>query len=140
MWIFFAILDAIFAAIVTIAGKLALKNINPIALVSLRATLMAFITLTIALATNSFEGFSLKTLNSADKTALILASIAGALSWVFYFLALKFTDKTSLVAAIDKSSIILIIIFAIIVLHEKLTIAKFLGGILIFIGVLLVSK
>jgi transporter family protein len=68
-------------------------------------------------------------------TFLILSGIATGLSWLAYFKALQI-GKASQVAPIDKSSLVLTIIFAAVFLKEALTWKIVLGGILIIAGTL----
>jgi bacterial/archaeal transporter family protein len=64
---------------------------------------------------------------------LVISGIATGLSWIFYFQALQL-GKAAQVAPIDKSSVVIVILFSAIFLHEPLTIKVILGGLLIAIG------
>ena len=69
---------------------------------------------------------------------LLLSGVATGLSWLFYFRALQ-EGQTALVAAIDKSSLLLVVVLAAIFLHEPLTWRSSIGALLIVGGVLVIS-
>ncbi len=135
MWVIFALLSALFAALVSITGKIALKNIDPVTMTTLRAVAMAIIMIAIATATNKLK---IPKLSSHDTIFLILAAISGALSWTFYFIALKHGPVKG-VYAIDKLSVVILVIGAALFLSEKLTLKSVLGAVFMFIGALLLN-
>lgn len=139
MWILFGLLSAFFAALVTIVGKIALKTIDPLFINALRATVMAIVLLFIATIYGKLNLSSLHKLSKVQILAIILTALAGALSWIFYFIGLKLTPKTSALAALDKTSILLIPILALIILKETISFRTIIGGILIFIGIILMN-
>jgi transporter family protein len=67
-----------------------------------------------------------------------LSGIAGALSWLFYFLALKI-GKASQVAPIDRLSIVFVIILAFLILGEKISLKIAIGTALMAVGAILVA-
>ena len=80
----------------------------------------------------------LKTIDNKALLFITLSGIVGAISWLFYFLALK-NGPTSVVAAIDKTSIVFVFIFALLFLSEKFTWLKALGALLVAIGAIVMA-
>lgn len=137
-WLIYAILSAVFAALVSIFGKIGLKNIDANTATAIRAIIMAIFLLCVVM----FEGNlgKIPTIIANKKTLLfiVLSGAAGATSWLFYFLALK-TGKVSQVAPIDKLSVVIATILAIFFLGEKLSLINGIGVGLIAIGVILTA-
>jgi transporter family protein len=105
-WLIFAILSAVFAALVAIFGKIGLEGIDANTATMIRGGIMfAFLILVIAF-TGKIENITTIFSSSKALTYIFLSGIAGALSWLFYFLALKI-GKASQVAPIDRLSIVL---------------------------------
>ena len=133
-WIIYACLSALFASFVVIFGKIGLKDIDSTLATTVRSVVMALFLVVVSF---SFGKFSLlESLNSKALTVIILPGIAGAISWLFYFLAIKL-GPASAVAGIDKTSIVFVFILALIFLGESFTIYKALGALLIAGGALL---
>lgn len=138
MWLVFALLSAITASLVAIFGKLGLKNIDPTLATTLRSVVMTFFLLFVSLSLKKFSGFSMISFTSKDWLLILFSALFGALSWLFYFYALKF-GAASHVAVIDRLSLVFVIILAVIFLKEKLTFNAFIGVILIIIGAILIT-
>ena len=134
MWIGYALLSAIFAAAVAILGKIGLKNVDSTLATTIRAVVMALFLLG---ATATLKKFSLiKTVGSQTLTFIIFSGVAGALSWLFYFLALKNGPATG-VAALDRLSVVFVVILAAMFLGEAITLKSVSGLILLVLGALL---
>lgn len=131
MWLLYALGAAITAALMTIVGKIGLKGIDPTFATGIRSFFMfVFMTLVVI-----FSG-KLKNFSSLDKNAvlaIVVSAVFGALSWLFYFLALK-DGTANKVAAIDRLSIVFIILMSALFLAEKLTLKTAIGGLLIAMG------
>lgn len=138
MWIIYALLSAVTAALVAIFGKLGVKDIDPTLATTLRAMIMTVFLLCVAFTLQKFNGFSLTSMNGKEWLYIILAGVAGALSWLFYFVALK-TGTASNVVALDRLSVVFVLLLAAIFLGEALTWQSILGGVLIFAGAIFVS-
>lgn len=135
-WIIFAILSAIFAALVAIFGKIGMQNIDSV----LGTTLRSLVMFLFLAATFVFLGKA-DFISTIDKKALffiILSGVAGAISWLFYFIALK-DGPASGVAAIDRLSVVFVVILAILFLGEKLSIQSVLGAALLIVGAILLT-
>ena len=135
-WWFWAILSAVFAALTAIFAKVGIENINS-DFATLVRTVVILVTLALILtATSRWE-------NPASVTAkswlfLTLSGFATGASWVCYFRALKLGDAAR-VAPIDKLSVVLVAVFAVIFLGERLSLPNWLGVCLIAAGAVLVA-
>lgn len=134
MWLILAFLSAIFAALVTIFGKMGLKTVDSTVATGVRAIIMAVTMVGIILLLG--KSSQITELTSGDMLFIILSGISGALSWVFYFAALKLADASK-VATIDRSSILFIIILSYLILGEELSLKTVTAGILVFLGALI---
>lgn len=133
----YAGLSALTAALVAILGKMGLQSVNPTIATTLRGVIMAVFLLVVTTTTGAWRGFSWAQLSQKDGVLLILAALAGASSWLFYFLALKTGDATR-VAAIDRLSIVGVVLLAAIILGDALNLRSLAGAILIAAGTILV--
>ncbi len=131
MWLLYALGAAITAAFMTIIGKIGLKGIDPTFATGVRSIVMCVFMVLVVLLSGK-----IKHISSLDKNALIaivVSAVFGALSWLFYFLALR-DGSANRVAAIDRTSIVFIILLSALFLAEKLTIKTAIGGLLIALG------
>ncbi len=135
-WIFFAILSAVTAALVSIFAKIGLKNIDSDVATYIRVIIMLIFLTAFMIYQNKWQDFKIVFSDFKILNFIILSAIMGALSWLFYFYALKYGD-VSQVAPIDKLSVVITLIFAFIFLGEKFTIIKGFGTILLIIGSIL---
>lgn len=133
----YAFLSAFTAALVAIFGKLGLKNIDPTLATTVRSIIMAVFLVGVAFMFKKFDGFSLSSFTGREWILISLAGVAGALSWLFYFLALRGGTASSIVA-IDRLSIVFVIILAAIFLGEALTWKTILGSALVVVGALFI--
>jgi len=136
-YIILALLSALTASLVAIFGKLGLKNVDPTIATTIRSLIMAGFLVIVSLFLKKFENFSLNLFTSKDLLLIILAGISGALSWLFYFWALKF-GPASHVAVIDRLSLVFVILLSALILGEVFNLKVFLGMILIVIGSILI--
>lgn len=138
MWLLYAFLSAGFAAAVAIFGKLGLKTIDPTLATTLRAIIVAGLLLVVSLTLKKFDGFTFSALSGREWTYIILAGVAGALSWLFYFTALR-DGSAGAVSAIDRTSIVFVVILAALFLGEAFTWKIGIGAALIALGALLIT-
>lgn len=135
-WLYWALLSAVFAALTTILAKIGLDSID-----SDYATLIR--TFVIIIILSVFIFLSGKWINPAKISHksllfLIFSGLATSASWLCYFRALKI-GQASKVAPVDKTSLVLVAIFAVMFLHEKLLVKDWLGILLISIGVIVLG-
>jgi len=134
-WLVFALLSAVFAALVAIFGKMGLQGIDSTTATAARAVIMAIFTVGFALALNKT---SLQGIDAKSWVFIALTGVFGALSWLAYFYALKIGD-VSKVAPIDRTSVLFALVLAFIFLGEKITIKTVLGAIAIVVGTILIA-
>lgn len=136
LWVLYAILSAIAAALVAVFGKLGVSAVDSTLATTVRAIIMAVFLIIVSFVLGKFE--FLNTFNSKVFTFVVLSGIAGAVSWLFYFLALK-TGPVSGVVALDRLSVVFALLLAIAFLGERLTIRSGIGAVLVFVGAILLS-
>ena len=135
-WIFFSLLSAAFAALVGIFGKVGISGVDSTLATTVRAVIMAVFLVLVALSLGKFN--LINTINGKLLVFIVLSGVAGALSWLCYFYALR-TGPASGVAALDRLSVVFVLIFAVLFLAEKLTLKTGFGALLISIGAILMS-
>lgn len=137
-WLVYALLSAFTASMVAIFGKIGLQNLDANTATAVRSVIMALFLVGVVIAQGKFNMVS-EVL--ADKKALafiVMSGIAGALSWLFYFMALK-NGQVSQVAPIDKLSVVFSVILAFVLFGETLSLMAGVGVGMIAIGALLVA-
>ena len=134
-YIVYALLAAFFASLVPIFGKLGLKDVNPTLATAVRAVIMAVFLVGVALASGST---GVAEIDGRALLLITLSGLAGALSWLFYFMAIK-DGRVPAVVAIDKTSVALAIFLSWLVLGSRMDLKTALGALLIVIGAILVS-
>jgi len=92
----------------------------------------------LSLSMNKFKGFSFKSLASSDWALIFAAGIAGALSWLFYFMALKTGDVVPVVA-IDRLSLVFVAMLAAIFLGEHFGLKTAIGTFLMISGAIIIN-
>jgi transporter family protein len=132
-WWIFAILSAIFAALTTIFAKIGIENINSNLATAIRTVVILVIAWGIVLVNGQFQG--LFTISSKTWLFLVLSGVATGLSWLCYFRALQI-GNASLVAPVDKSGVILVLLLSVLFLGEPLTLKVVVGTVLISAGTL----
>jgi bacterial/archaeal transporter family protein len=133
IWWIYALISAFFAALTTIFSKIGVENVDANLATAVRTVVILLIAWGIVLAQGNIA--QLSTLPSRTLFFLVISGIATGLSWLFYFKALQL-GKASQVAPIDKSSVLLVILFSTIFLHEPLTFNVILDDCSIEIGTL----
>ena len=137
-WLVFALLSAFTAALVAVFAKIGLEGIDSHTATAIRAVIMALFLIGVILVQGKLDQISEIIANRKAITFIILSGIAGALSWLFYFLALK-TGKVSQVAPIDRLSVVFAIVLAFVFLGEKLTIKTAIGAALVAAGAIVIA-
>lgn len=131
MWWIYALLAALFAALTAIFSKLGVQNINSNLATAIRTIVILILIWAIVLARGEFK--ELGSLSKQNVIFLVISGIATGLSWLFYFKALQL-GNVSQVVAVDKLSLAITIILAVIFLGETLTLKTAIGSILIIAG------
>lgn len=143
-WLTYALLSALFAGLVAIFGKVGVRDVDSTLATMVRAVVMALALVSLALAKtvsgNSNLNVSNVRLISAHAWIFItLAGVAGAASWLCYFRALQLGDA-SRVAPVDRLSVLVVIIFSVLFLGEKLTAGTAFGALLVLVGSILIAR
>jgi transporter family protein len=135
-WLLWALLSAGFAALTAIFAKIGLQGVDSDFATLIRTGFILIILAAFVVATGKWRN----PLLLAPRTLLFLAlsALATGASWVFYFRALQAGDA-SRVAPIDKLSVVLVTVFAVIFLGERPELKDWLGVGLVAAGVLLLA-
>ncbi|WP_400245836.1 EamA family transporter [Niallia sp. JL1B1071] len=131
MSVILALLAAIFAALTGILAKIGIKDVNSNLATAIRTIVVLIMAFFMVLITKQLDSIFLVSRKSL--VFLVLSGITTGLSWLFYFKAIQIGD-VSKVVPIDKSSVILTILFSFIFLGEPVTTTIVIGGSLIAIG------
>ena len=118
MWVVAAVLSAVFAGITAILSKCGIKNVNSNVATAVRTFIVLIFAWIIVFATGAYK--TLVDISIKSWVFLILSGIATGASWICYFKALS-VGEVSKVAAVDKSSVVLSVLFAIIVFPKERT-------------------
>lgn len=130
-YIFYAILGAVFAALTSILAKIGIEGVDSNVATFLRTIVILLFSWAIVF----FQGThkEMKNISSKGYLFLILSGLATGFSWLFYFAALAL-GKVSIVAPIDKFSVVVTMVLSFIILKEKITKQKVVGGVVITCG------
>jgi transporter family protein len=135
-WRVFAVGSAIFAALTAIFGKVGVSEINSDLATFLRTLVILLVTALLIWARHEWQRPD--SLSPKGVAFLVLSGIATGLSWLCYYRALQ-TGPASRVAPIDKLSVVLVVLFAVPFLGERLTWKVGLGSILVTAGAVLMA-
>ena len=136
LWIFFALGSAFFAGLTAILGKLGVAGLNSNLATLIRTVVVFAVTTAIVSLRNEWE--MPREVAARPLTFLVLSGIATGLSWLCYYRALQLAPA-SLVAPIDKLSVVFAIALGVLVLGEPLTWRLVAGGGLIVAGALVIA-
>lgn len=135
-WKAFAFLSAFFAALTAIFGKLGVADINSNLATFLRTVVVLAISALLVSVRGEWESPARLSVRSC--LFLLLSGMATGLSWLCYYRALR-TGPASRVAPIDKLSVVLVVIFALLFLGERWTWKLGVGAALISAGAILMA-
>jgi len=133
MWIIYALLSALFAALTAIFAKVGVQHINSNLATAIRTIIVLILIWSIVFFRG--EAKDLASINKFSLTFLILSGLATGFSWIFYFKAIQI-GNVSQVALVDKLSVVLTVILAAIFLGEPFTLKVVIAVALIVSGVL----
>lgn len=135
-WQVWALLSAAFAALTAIFAKIGVENVNADFATFIRTLVIIAVLATILTATGTWQPPG--SIPGRTCAFLLLSGLATAASWICYFRALKLGDAAR-VAPIDKLSVVLVALFGVIFLGERLVPLNWLGVLLIAAGAMLVA-
>ncbi|GHU78368.1 membrane protein [Spirochaetia bacterium] len=131
MWAIYALFSAVFAALTSILAKIGIENVNSTLATAIRTVVVLL--LAWGMVFISGKQHDIVNLTHRNLLFLTLSGLATGLSWLCYYKALQM-GEASKVIPIDKSSVVIGMILAFVVLKETLTIKAVIGGSLIAIG------
>jgi len=135
-WQAWALLSACFAALTAIFAKVGVTGVNSDFATFIRTIVILVVVAMLLTASGQWQG--LGTLSAKTLGFLVLSGMATGASWLCYFRALKLGDAAS-VAPLDKLSVVLVAVFAVLFLGERLSGPNWLGIALIAAGAVLVG-
>lgn len=138
LWLFYAGLSAVAAALVSIFGKIGLQGLDANTATTVRSVVMALFLIGVMIIQRNFSHLGEVLSNRRALLYIILSGTAGALSWLFYFVALKY-GRVSQVAPVDKLSVVWAAVLAVVFLGESLSPLGLAGILLITAGVVCVA-
>lgn len=137
MWLIFAILSSVFAALTSILAKIGIDGVNSNLATAIRTAVVLALSWLMVFVTGAQSGIS--EINKRNWMFLILSGLATGASWLCYYKALQ-TGEASKVIPIDKMSVVLTLILAFIFLHEQFTAKTLVGIIFLTVGTILMIK
>ena len=136
MWVVYALLSALFAAATSILAKIGIENVNSNLATAIRTAVVLVMAWGIVLVTGKQGGIT--DITSKSWLFLTLSGLATGLSWLCYYKALQIGDASKVVP-VDKFSVVISIVLAFAILHEKAGVKTVLGGALIAAGTLILA-
>ena len=134
MWMIFAVLSAVFAALTSILAKIGIEGVNSNLATAIRTIVVVIIAWGMVFLTHAQNG--LAEISKKSWIFLILSGLATGASWLCYYKALQMGDASKVVP-IDKLSVVITLILAFVFLHEQFTTKSLIGCILIGAGTLI---
>jgi len=134
MWLVFALLSAIFAALTSILAKIGIEGVNSNLATAIRTLVVVIMAWGIVFLTNAQHG--LMGISRKSWVFLILSGLATGASWLCYYRALQIGDASKVVP-IDKLSVVITLVLAFALLHETFTLKSWIGCALIGAGTLI---
>ncbi len=135
-WQLWAVLSAVFAALTAIFAKVGVENVNSDLATFIRTVVVLVSLAVIVYATGQLQ--DPRAISGRTYAFLVLSGLGTGASWLCYFRALKLGNAGQ-VAPVDKMSVVLVAIFGVLFLGEKLSLANWLGVALIACGAVLVA-
>ena len=133
MWIVFALLSAVFAALTSIFAKIGIESVNSNLATAIRTVIVLVMAWLIVFATGKHQ--QIVDISTKSWIFLVLSGLATGLSWLCYFYALQI-GEASKVVPVDKFSVVITMVMAFFILGEVITMKTIIGGLLITAGTL----
>lgn len=134
MWLVFALLSAVFAALTSILAKVGIEGVNSNLATAIRTMVVVAMAWGMVFLTHAQSGIS--EISRKSWLFLILSGLATGASWLCYYRALQIGDASKVVP-IDKLSVVITLVLAFVFLHEEFTTKSLVGCILIGVGTLI---
>lgn len=133
LWVLFAVLSAVFAALTSILAKIGIENVDSNLATAVRTVVVVAMSWLMVFVTNAQSG--LTNISKKSWIFLILSGLATGASWLCYYKAIQM-GEVSKVVPIDKMSVVITLILAVVFLHEDFNAKSIIGAVLITIGTL----
>ena len=134
MWFVFALLSAVFAALTSVLAKVGIDGVNSNLATALRTCVVLAMAWLMVFITHAQSGIG--SIGRKSWVFLILSGLATGASWLCYYKAIQM-GSVSKVAPIDKLSVVITLILAVVFLHEDFTVKSAIGAALITAGTIL---
>lgn len=134
MWLVFALLSAVFAALTSILAKIGIEGVNSNLATAIRTVVVVLMAWGMVFLTHAQEG--IWHIGRKSWIFLILSGLATGASWLCYYRALQL-GEASKVVPIDKLSVVITLVLAFVILREEFTVRAMLGCLLIGAGTLI---
>ena len=134
MWLLFAVLSSVFAALTSILAKVGIEGVNSNLATAVRTVGVVIMAWGMVFVTGAEGG--LQAISKKSWLFLILSGIATGASWLCYYRALQIGEASKGVP-IDKLSVVITLVLAFVFLHEQFTVRSFIGCVLIGAGTLI---
>ncbi len=136
MWLLYALMSALFAALTSILAKVGIENVNSNVATAIRTVVVVVMAWIIVFFSGTQNGIG--QISNKSWLFLVLSGLATGASWLCYYRAIQLGDVVQVVP-IDKLSVVFTIIFAYIFLNEQITFKSFIGCLFITIGSLIMA-
>lgn len=133
MWAVFAVLSAVFAALTSILAKVGIANVDSNLATAIRTVVVVAMSWLMVFITNAQSG--LTNISKKSWIFLILSGLATGASWLCYYKAIQM-GEVSKVVPIDKMSVVITLVLAVVFLHEEFNAKSIIGAVLITAGTL----
>ena len=133
LWALFAVLYAVFAALTSILAKIGIENVDSNLATAVRTVVVVAMSWLMVFITNAQSG--LTNISKKSWIFLILSGLATGASWLCYYKAIQM-GEVSKVVPIDKMSVVITLILAVVFLHEDFNAKSIIGAVLITVGTL----
>lgn len=134
MWFILALLSAVFAALTSILAKAGIESVNSTLATAIRTAVVLIMSWGMVFLTNAQNG--IKDIDRKSWIFLILSGLATGASWLCYYKAIQIGD-ISKVVPVDKLSVVITLVLAFVIFHERADAKTITGAALITIGTLL---
>ena len=133
VWVIFAFLSAVFAALTSILAKVGIEGVNSNLATAVSTAVVLAMAWGMVFITNAQHG--IMDISKKSWVFLVLSGLATGASWLCYYKALQ-AGEASKVVPIDKLSVVITLILAVIFLHENINVKSIIGALLITAGTL----
>ncbi len=134
MWLVYAVLSAVFAALTSILAKVGIDGVNSNLATGIRTIVVLAMAWVMVFITNAQSGIA--DISKRSWIFIVLSGLATGTSWLCYYKALQM-GEASKVVPIDKLSVVLTLVLAFVFLHEQFTWKSAVGSLLITVGTLI---